>query len=345
MPVGRIKFANQLIRSNLGLNALPYKIIFAITKECHSRCRNCKIWSRPTKDELTIDEISTFARNSPFIYWLTITGGEPTDRQNFAEIVKVFSDNCPNLELINFSTNGLNTDRIVNAYQDISEAIPKKLFIHLSIDGPPEVNDKLRGIKGDFHHATNTLRELRKIKKIKTRVAMTLYKTNSHLITDTVSAIQRVIPDFTRQDLHINLPHRSMHFYGNLSAESKSDCDLSEGFNLDFKVPWSFDSIQFLEHEYQKRIPQYLKTGKTPIPCTAVKSSLYISEKGEVFPCTIWNRSLGNIRNTDYSISKIFEKKAMIKDTVHQILNKKCPNCWSPCQASHSILDQALKII
>ena len=45
---------------------------------------------------------------------------------------------------------------------------------------------------------------------------MTLVPKNVHAVDDTIAAIQTVIPDFTRAELHLNLAHESAHYFDNV---------------------------------------------------------------------------------------------------------------------------------
>jgi len=76
----------------LGREGRPTKLMFVVTKRCHSRCVYCDIWK--VKDtpgaldaELRLDEIKALAAANPFFQWIDFTGGEPTDHPHFAEVL------------------------------------------------------------------------------------------------------------------------------------------------------------------------------------------------------------------------------------------------------------------
>jgi len=97
-----------------------------------------------------------------------------------------------------------------------------------------------------------------------------------------------------------------------------------------------------IERIYRVEAQHYLSSGRTHIKCSALLSTAYLSEKGEVYPCTIWDKPLGNIRKTGYALSPIIEaaRRAGIRRTV---ANQKCPNCWTPCEAYPAILASPLR--
>lgn len=345
MRFSNLKFASKILRANFNLLRHPYKLIYVVTKECHSRCVHCKIWQTRPQNELSLEEVEKLARNSSFLSWVNFTGGEPTDRPDFPEVVRAFIQSCPDLAFVNFPTNGLNTERILGATERILSYRPPRLMVNVSLDGPPKVNDGLRGIKGDFTSAINTLRELRQLPKLEVVVGMTLYKQNMHLIDETVQAIREHIPDFSERSLHLNIPHTSPHFYGNTDLAPKPDPSLALHLEKALKKRHkSWGSFHFIENQFQKRAQSYIMTGRTAVPCSALKSSVYLSETGEVYPCTIWDQSLGNIRSSRYSLLPLLSPDGKAGPLREQIVKKECPNCWSPCEAAQSIADQVFRI-
>lgn len=333
-----IKFADKVFRSNIDRLGLPFKLNFVVTKECHSKCQNCHIWRTKPKDELTLEEIQRFTQKNPNFSWVNITGGEPSDRLDLPEVIRAFIDHSPELLLLHFPTNGLKPAHIAKTVEKVLSYNPPSLVVSVSIDGPPEVNDLIRGIPGDFDLATETFNRLRKIEGVRPMVGMTLYPKNFQLIDETMAAIKGRVGKFGWRDFHVNVGHTSEHFYGNQSVTRKVSKDILEAvrkYNQARGVPLS--PLDWLEHTYQKNVEKYLMTGETPQACAALLSSCYLSETGMVYPCTIWSKPIGNIRQTDYDLGPIV-KSDMARHLRQMILGKKCPNCWTPCEAYQTIL-------
>ena len=94
--------------------------------------------------------------------------------------------------------------------------------------------------------------------------------------------------------------------------------------------------MRAIERIYRAEAVRYLSMGRTSIRCAALLSTVYLSEKGEVYPCTIWDRPLGNVRTTGFALMPIIE--AARRNGVRKaIAEQKCPNCWSPCEAYSAI--------
>ena len=124
------------------------------TFRCNARCNMCNIWKCPTRPEEEIDY--SYYEQLPEGLRINITGGEATIRKDIDKIIEIL---YPKAKLLELSTNGYNTEKIValaNKYPNI--------LIRVSLEGLPKLNDEKRGIKDGFDHALRTMLELRKTK-------------------------------------------------------------------------------------------------------------------------------------------------------------------------------------
>jgi len=71
------------------------------------------------------------------------------------------------------------------------------------------------------------------------------------------------------------------------------------------------------------------------IPCAALRASAFINPYGNLYPCIEWNKKIGNIKKM--SFKKIWYSKQAQKIRA-QIKSKRCPNCWTVCDAQPSYL-------
>lgn len=286
-----IFFILDVLKSNFGLLKNPYKLNFVITKSCNSKFLNCHIWKVKPENEITLLEIDSIAKNSPYLKWVDLTGGEPTNRTDFVDIVKVFNKRCKSLLYVHFPTNGILTDKIYLMTKEISKLGNFKTVVTVSIDEPERVNDHLRGVSGDFKKAVNTYKKLKGIKNVDVYIGCTLFNSNYQYIEDFYKELKESIPNLKFKDLHFNLGHVSEHFYENT----------------------------------------------TPLKCLSGISSLYISEHGMVYPCSMWDYPIQNLREVDYNIENIKSSKEYHK-AIKLIDQKKCSQCWTPCEAYQSII-------
>ncbi len=357
------RFAARTAAAAAGIEGRPTKLMFVVTKRCHSRCTYCDIWK--VKDtpgaldaELTLEEIRSVAAANPFFQWIDFTGGEPTDRPDFVQVVQAFAAANPDLLLIHFPTNGIATKRIEKIATELRASVRARLVVTVSIDGPPALNDRLRGIRNDFAHAVDTFAALRRVLgPDNVFVGMTLHghkSSTGHSSPELVELTYAAINDALRTrgeavidwaTLHLNIPHFSSHYYGNAAARESADgfggpghrAEISAALHLAAsKSKSGLSAMRAVERIYRSEAARYLAGGRTSITCSALLSTVYLSEKGEVFPCTIWDRPLGNIRNSKHALMPIVEsaRRAGVR---RAIARGQCPNCWTPCEAYPAI--------
>ena len=124
------------------------------TFRCNAQCNMCNIWKFQTNPSEEID--ASYYEKLPAGLRINITGGEPTLRP---DIDKIFEILYPKSSLLELSTNGYNTKKIV----ELANKYPK-ILIRVSVEGLPKINDAKRGIKEGFDHALRTMLELKKTK-------------------------------------------------------------------------------------------------------------------------------------------------------------------------------------
>jgi MoaA/NifB/PqqE/SkfB family radical SAM enzyme len=346
-----------------GIEGRPTKLIFIVTKRCYSRCVYCDIWK--IKDtpggldsELSLDEVQAIAAANSYLQWIDFTGGEPTDRPDFPQVVQAFARACHGLLLVHFPTNGIATKRVEQMASEIQQTVRARLVVSVSIDGPSELNDRLRGVRNDFNHAVDTFAAVRRrLGPDNVFIGMTLHghqascgHTTSALIELTFAAINEALlarseAAISWSEFHLNIPHLSQHYYGNTGNEAKDGfggaahrAEMTAALKLAAAKTRSraWSAMGAIERIYRAEAGRYLAEGRTSITCAALLSTVYLSEKGEVYPCTIWNRPLGNVRSTAFALMPIIA--AARRDGVRRaVAEQKCPNCWTPCEAYPAI--------
>ena len=124
------------------------------TFRCNAQCNMCNIWKFQTNPNEEID--ASYYEKLPAGLRINITGGEPTLRH---DIDKIFEILYPKSRLLELSTNGYNTAKIV----ELANKYPN-ILIRVSVEGLPKINDAKRGLKDGFDHALRTMLELKKTK-------------------------------------------------------------------------------------------------------------------------------------------------------------------------------------
>lgn len=198
----------------LGIAPPPKMVILQITGDCNRRCRMCNQWGENggylgiPKNQLTLDiptienALDQVAKYKPYIQ---ILGGEPPLHPQFAEVLDAIEARGLKASL---ETNGTTLDfwaeRLVHGPVDT---------LNVSIDGPAEIHDKIRGQVGTFKHAVKGIdkiigiRDSSGVHNPNINVRMTVTDENYHLILDTIECFaDRKIAQFTVQHLLYNHP-------------------------------------------------------------------------------------------------------------------------------------------
>ncbi len=349
------------------------KLVLVVTKRCYSRCVYCDIWK--AKDtpggldgELSGEELARVAAANPGLQWVDFTGGEPTDRPDFADVVEAFDRACPHLALAHFPTNGLATARIAAVAARLRRSLRARLVVTVSIDGPPEINDRLRGVPRDFAHAVATFIAVRReLGAANVYVGMTLHghtgscgRTSRRLVEDTHAAVNAALAERGEAGLgwaglHLNVPHLSLHYYGNeASAAAEADgfggpahrAEVAEALRHAAERAAAegggSPALRLLERAYRREALRYLADGDVRVPCAALLATAYLSARGEVYPCTIWDKPLGNVRDHGYSLAPIVAR-ARADGVRADVAAGRCPRCWTPCEAYPALAASPLR--
>ncbi len=341
-----VALAARATEANFRRPSFPYKLTFCLTFWCNYKCTTCNIWKLKPRDELSLDEIKQiFAKASPFL-WIDLTGGEVWLRKDFVQVCETVIQSCPNLLLLHFPTNGYLTEKIVAGTKEIRKMGSEKLIITVSTDGDEAMNDQVRGIEGGWRKQLETFQKLREIPGVEAVLGMTLSAANVDHFPQAFAAVKREIPWLGYEDFHVNIVHESPHYLGNDSlylrrnvAPSALAAAAEEYGRLRGKA---MHPVAFLERAYLKRVRRYLESGQTPMRCHALRSSCFIDSWGNVYPCTIYDKKVGSLRESNYDLGEIWNR-AETRDLQAEIWESNCPNCWTPCEAYQSILGNMLR--
>jgi len=323
------------MESNTRQLSHPYKLNFAVTYRCNSRCKNCGIWRKPLQNELSLPEIEKFAKENRFFSWVNLTGGEPFLRNDLYDICLTFSKSA-DIYLLNITTNGFDPSRVARTTEKIASlGIPRTMVV-VSLDGPKKTHESARGLPGSWDNALETFRALKELEKstkgFKTLLGYTILPENMGKFAETVRSVRRIVPGTKTEDFHVNIFHVSPHYYSN-SGERPKESTIKDVINIKkIKSGCPSSMMAVIENIYLDLASKFLLDERIPVPCKVLSSSVFLDPTGDVFPCTIYNRRIGNIREMRLRDMLVSERSAL-----HNI-DKKCPQCWTPCEAYSAIL-------
>jgi len=129
-------------------------LILFVTAACDSRCRHCfyseAIKNAPSRTKITSGDARRLALGLGRIRDLSLSGGEPVLRADLEALLE------PILRIgrprsVTLPTGGLHPEKIEAAARMILRHAPRtRLTVALSMDGPQETHDHIRGVRGAY---------------------------------------------------------------------------------------------------------------------------------------------------------------------------------------------------
>lgn len=340
--------AYHILRSNLTELPYPYRLTFALTSRCQAQCIMCNIWQKPVRNELTVEEIELIFSRYKRFSWINLTGGELFLRDDFIDVVRSIDRNSPSLYLLNFSTNGYLTDTIVTAVREILErtSIPR-IMVSVSLDGPREIHDRIRGLPGSWDRAIETFRRLRDLRsgRFSVYLGYTLQEANIDAFDSALVAAGGELEGLSINDVHLNMAHNSGHYYANDAFNGIPEAEvLGKLLNRisEERGGSLIDPVAILEQRYQKLALVYQRTGSVPLVCQAAAASCFVDPEGKVYPCSTFAAPIGSLRASGYDLGAIWRsaERSVVRQTIR---DGSCPGCWTPCEAYQTILANLFK--
>jgi len=144
-----------------GYSFIPRAVIIYPTERCNLHCDMCFLnYIRKYPDELPFDIVKKIIREVKYYKpAIGLTGGEPMLYRHFKETVELVKKNNLSLSIV---TNGSLLKHFAEFL--IHSGIDR---IKISVDGPPEVHNRLRRVKNSFQLIEEGIKEINRLKKKK----------------------------------------------------------------------------------------------------------------------------------------------------------------------------------
>jgi len=294
----------------------PFNVTLSVTFRCPSRCLTCNVTSRRVQ-ELTPEEYrKIFQGLGKNAYWVTISGGEPFLRPDLPEIIDaIIEESSPGI--INIPTSGTTHAHI---YKFLPRILAKtrgsQLTLNFSLDEIGERHDQIRRTPKNWEKTLESLRFAHSLRKDFPHLTVGIHTVISVYNVDRLPAIyeelQKLAPD---------------SYITEIAEERAELMTLGTGITpgldkysaaLDFimsrirrRQHQGFASvIKQLRLEYYGLVRKTLKEKRQVIPCYAGSASCHIAADGVVWGCCVRAEPLGNLRDVEYRLEKIWENAA-----------------------------------
>lgn len=297
--------------------------------------------------ELSPVEIKKTVINSrPF--QAAFTGGEPLIKLGISKVIRdILSYPGPPF-IISINTNGFATymiSREVGRFVDIARASGKKIAVSVSIDGPEEVHDYVRGVRGSFRRAIRTLKNLVKLSKAKGNlnvfIEYTVMEYNVGRFSDMLNEVESILGARIPGDMIVINVIQSSDYY-NVRIDPNYQKLINEIVNIrrELRKRYGFGN-RFSPHgivqsAFLNRLEKWLK-GNYQHNCFAAEKSALVDPYGDVYPCLpkYGKYKLGNVRDYGYNVRRVLSNE--ISNYFRREIRPFC-NCWTPCESYTTLL-------
>jgi len=321
---------------------MPFKATVAITYRCPCRCQYCGLYER-VEEEMPRQTLVGALASVPSITWLDLTGGEVLLRTDLLEVAHDIVDVLPNLALFHFPTSGCSPTAAVELARSIA-ARGVKVVVSVSIEGPQDVHDSVRGLPGSFGSAVQTLNSLKQIPGVSSYVGTTIIPQNCELVPHGLfHAVQEHVPGLKPSDIHVNVMQGSGHYFNNAVAPRPGPEELARALRRTIRFK-GFPAGPFaaLELLFQSVALQANRGRWGVVPrCSAGDASFFLSPSGIVYPCHIWAEPIGRLSEDGSNLAALLlsERAAWLRKSISL---RHCPLCWTPCEAYPTIISRAM---
>ena len=317
----------------------PIKVQWDLLMRCNSRCIMCDRWDKqkfPDRDLLprerileVVDEMAAMDVMS-----ISLSGGEVFLRKDILDIVRHIRKRGINT-LIN--TNGLLVTESL-ATEIASSGLNEIIF---SIDSAKaDLHDRIRGVPGNFKRVIKAIRHCVAArgragnKRLKISANSTLCDWNAGEFADILSLVDTLSMD----SLTISPVHTIDHMGFNPQNKMSLSPEGIHRFLASFqRLPARLRNLMPFQdtyfHNFSKLVndPGALKG----YHCTAGHLTLQIHPNGDVHPCIMAFRKLGNLKQ--HSLKDILRSEAA-REVRRDISRGRHPICWYSCIAPITIL-------
>lgn len=310
---------------------VPRILGLPVTYRCDGRCAMCSIWLKqkgaPELSLPKMEELFSGPLLSENAARLILTGGEPTMREDLAEIARCAVENLRALEEVALISNGLNPERVARQIERLLDVFPEKMRVNFgfSLDGAGATHDLVRGVEGAFERTMRSFREAKAlVDGMPNRTAslgMTISRLNCREAREVylLAKSEGVRVSFTTAnvvDVYLDNAERAEGFA--LGEDERGEA-------AEF-----FDWLEEREPNFYNRMASRMLRGEArPAGCLARNGAALVDVDGSVYPCGQSRRMcFGNVHEEPFEEIWGGERARRVRD---KIAAAECPRCMTNC--------------
>jgi MoaA/NifB/PqqE/SkfB family radical SAM enzyme len=323
----------------------PTVLIFHVTFVCDARCTMCSNWTRGNrKEDMTLEQIEqTFSsRLWKNVENASISGGEPTTRNDLVDVVKVMIDKMPKLRKLTLNTTGLTPHRGIPMLTKIVEICNERGVIfstRVSVDGVGDMHNDVRRVKRGFDKAMQTINAMKALQKTKSfnfGISTTIFSMNLDDADNILAWARR-----EKLDIVFNMVRFTEAMLGNaelakdIKPVNAEEQRMREFFLDRVRHDPLLDGQNYIYLHYADMIGNgYHRLA----PCPFQTQGVMLNPDGSVFFCEN-SDVVGNVLEEDPEVIYFRQSSQTHRDFIR---DEKCPTCLSPCQMNVAAIKQVV---
>lgn len=323
----------------------PNRITVFVTNRCNMRCAHCFYAGElgPRGNEMSLENFQLLAESlKGLARQVVLTGGEPFLREDLAGICRAFHERTK-VGSLTIMTNAFLPEDIEKKVRDILHKSKLTLHFQISIDGPAEFHDSLRG-KGSFDRVLDTIRRLKALQR-QVRVgrivtATCISKANLALLPETVRMlreIEGVHPDFmfirgASQIVHGLADYTLLNdFDPPDDSQWLTDEEKRGALRILDRELWSVTKPNLFSALNRLTLETIVENYTTGVRCMAGDVDITIYPEGEVALCEM-TKPFANLKDYSYNLPRLMAHK-------YQPFKKRtgCCQCTHDCNVASMI--------
>ena len=279
---------------------LPLVVSWFITNRCNKKCQYCDNWNTES-EELGTKEIFKIINGLKELGTriITLEGGEALLRQDIGQIIDYTHEK--GIFIVLLSNGALVPDKI--------KEVGGLDLLKLSLDGPEEIHDSLRG-KGSYQEVIRAA-EIAKENRIPVNFSMTLNKYNIDAIDFVLDMARKLDIKVGFQPVnHVHAKNKDINFL--FPDKARHHNVITRLIGLKKSNPYIINSRPALEYLYNWPEPGKFK-------CFAGRIICCLMPEGKMFPCASMRNYLNGISCLSASVKNAFNN---LQTPVS------CKGCW-----------------
>ena len=311
----------------------PELIHFQLTRNCNLRCYFCGQWGKKgffsgaDGEEMTLSDWKKLALDIKSTYTplphIMLWGGEPLVCPYFDELVMLLKEQGFILGMI---TNGV----LLDEHMEICKSSFKKIFV--SIDGPEDIHDSIRG-EGVFKKAITNLKKLSD-----SDVYVTVSSVLSPGLLGRLEEFIKIIENSGVNELLLQNYIRVSKEEADEYKKWMKDCFNIKATEIDTwisQLPDDYEekkekAIREIKAKKFKIDVNYLPHNNEDCVCMSANKHIHVSWKGNVLYCTdFYDFNAGNVKEQHIDLIFNNEISEAYRNNVKN--NPTCKHCsWRP---------------